>query len=329
MESGSDRDNGNERERGERAVIEADKVRNRIRGRGFGRRCRRGVTGTTSASSAVLMLGKGNVRPCDVFGVAGMLLVSQGPDSDGAQDVVELERAWAFPYPGSTSSRGSGTSESGVKGPGVDKGESSDSDGGNGERERRFATKRSVGDEDSGLKSASNESRSSMSPCTSIPTPLSSSSSSSSFASSSSMALVQYLLVATTPSPSSILTCPAARVAMRAYTICFIIFFLATRRSTICALRSRARVHVHWHAFVLAVVIAGIRLADEEVGVGMFAMLGLGLGLGLGFMHMMRSRMERKRLRARSQMVRRCRQRNRKSVAIMLSIRYRVGGLGT
>jgi hypothetical protein len=75
-ESGRYRDRGNERERGERAVIEADKVRNRRRGRGFGRRCRRGVTGAASTSSAVRMLGKGKVRPCGVVGVVGVLPVS-------------------------------------------------------------------------------------------------------------------------------------------------------------------------------------------------------------------------------------------------------------
>jgi hypothetical protein len=84
VECGSDRDRGNERERGERAVMEADKVRNRIRGRGFGRRCRRGVTEPASASSAVRMLGKGKVRPCDVVGVAGALPVSQDLNPDDA-----------------------------------------------------------------------------------------------------------------------------------------------------------------------------------------------------------------------------------------------------
>jgi hypothetical protein len=71
-----------------------------------------------------------------------------------------------------------------------------------------------------------------------------------------------------------------------------------------------------------------MRLAEEEVGIGMCAALGLGLGLGLvlGLMRRMRSRMEKKRLRARSQMVRRCRQRRRKSVPIILSIRNTVGG---
>ena len=42
------------------------------------------------------------------------------------------------------------TSRSGVERPGVDAGESSNSDGGNGERGRRIATKRSMGDEDNG-----------------------------------------------------------------------------------------------------------------------------------------------------------------------------------
>jgi hypothetical protein len=71
-----------------------------------------------------------------------------------------------------------------------------------------------------------------------------------------------------------------------------------------------------------------MRLAEEEVGIGMCAALGLGLGLGLvlGLIRRMRSRMEKKRLRARSQMVRRCRQRRRKSVPIILSIRNTVGG---
>ena len=172
-------------------------MRNRIRGRGFGRRCRRGVTGAASASSAVQMLGKGNVRPCDIVGVAGTLQVWQDLDPDDAQDIVRLGSAWAWACPGSTSSRCSGTSRSGVKSPGVDAGESSDSDGGNGERERQLAMKRSVGDEDNGLKGASNASRLSPSPRASVPNPFSSSSSSSSFASSSfssssSMALAQY-----------------------------------------------------------------------------------------------------------------------------------------
>jgi len=93
VESGSDRDRGNERERGERAVMEADKVRNRIRGRGLGLRCRRGVTGAASASPAVRMPAKGKVRPWDVAGVAGALMVSQDPDPDDAQDMVGLGRA--------------------------------------------------------------------------------------------------------------------------------------------------------------------------------------------------------------------------------------------
>jgi hypothetical protein len=97
------------------------------------------------------MLGKGKVRPCGVVGVAGALLVSQ--------DLVGLGRAGALAYPCVTSSWGSG-SRSGVKSSGVDTGESNDSDGGKGEREWRLATKRSVGDEDNGLKSASNTSRS-------------------------------------------------------------------------------------------------------------------------------------------------------------------------
>jgi hypothetical protein len=120
------------------------------------------------------MLGKGKVRPCDVVGVAGALPVSQDLDPDDAQDMVGLGSAWAWAYPGSTSSQGSGTSRSGVKSPGVDAGESSDSDGGNGERERRLAMKRNVGDEDNGLKSASNASRLSPSPRASVPNPFSS-----------------------------------------------------------------------------------------------------------------------------------------------------------
>jgi len=85
VESGSDRDRGNERERGERAVMEADKVRNWVRGRGLGRRCRRGVTRADSVSSAVRMPGKGKVKPCDVVGVAGALV-----SRDDAQDMVGL-----------------------------------------------------------------------------------------------------------------------------------------------------------------------------------------------------------------------------------------------
>ena len=116
--------------------MEADKVRNQIRRCGFGRRCWRGVTGAASASSAVRMLGKGKVRPCNIVGVAGTLQVSQDLDPDDAQDMVGLGSAWAWAYPGSTSSRCSGTSRSSVKSQGVDSGGSSDSDGGNGEYER-------------------------------------------------------------------------------------------------------------------------------------------------------------------------------------------------
>jgi hypothetical protein len=133
VESGSDRDRdrGNERERGERAVMEADKVRNWARGRGLGRRCRRGFTGTTSVSSTIQTPGKGKEEPFDVVGVAGALLVSDPTD---AQDIIGLGRTW-WAYPGSSSSQGSGTSRSGVESPGVDMGERRDSDGGNGERE--------------------------------------------------------------------------------------------------------------------------------------------------------------------------------------------------
>jgi hypothetical protein len=138
------------------------------------------------------------------------------------------------------------------------------------------------------------------------------------------MALAQYLLVATTPWPSSFFA------AIRAYAICF----LVTLRSIICALRSRARVHAHWHTFVLTVenvVIVGMGFADDEAGIGdggrsMCVALGLGLGLGPGLMRRRRNRMEKKRLRARSQMVRRCRERRRRSASmIILPIEYRVG----
>ena len=302
-ESGSERDSGNERERGERAVMEADKVRNWVRGRGLGRRCMRGIAGEASVSSTG-RTGKGKEEPCDVVGVAGALPVSQDPDPDDAQDMVGLGSA----YRGSSSSRGSGTSRSGVDRPGVDAGESSDSDGGNGERERRIATKRSVGDEDSGLKSASNASSSSSpsSPGAGVLTLSSSSSFASSSSSSSSMTLAQYVLVATNPWLSSFFPFTTARAAMRAYAACFIImFFLVSRRSVICVLRSRARVRAHWHAFVLAVenvvVDDGIRPPDDEAGIGVegrSVCVVFVLGLELGLMHRRRNRMEEKRLRA-------------------------------
>jgi hypothetical protein len=56
-----------------------------------------------------------------VVGVAGALLVSQDPDPEDAQDMVVLR----VPGHGLTLDR-IGTSRSGVKGPGVDAGESSD-----------------------------------------------------------------------------------------------------------------------------------------------------------------------------------------------------------
>jgi hypothetical protein len=280
--------------------MEADKVRNWVRGRGMGRGCRRGVTGGVTVSSTVRMPGKGKEKPCDVVGVAGALPVSQDPDPDDAQDMVGLGSAWVRAYSGSNSSRGSGNSRSGVKLPGVDAGESRDRDGGNGERERRIATKRSVGDEDNGLKSASNASRSSSSPGAGVPT-LSSSSIASSSSSSSSMVLARYVLVATNPWASSFFTCPTARAVMRAYTVCFTAFFLAARRSVICALRSRARVRAHWHALVLAVEngVDGTRLADDEVGIGVAGLsVCVVFVLGLGLMQRRRNRMEKKRLRA-------------------------------
>ena len=75
------------------------------------------------------MLGKGKLRPCDVVGVVGALPVSQ--------DMAGLEKAWALAYPSSTSCRGSVTSRSGVESPDFDTGESSDSDGGNGDEAER------------------------------------------------------------------------------------------------------------------------------------------------------------------------------------------------
>ena len=191
-ESGSKRDSRNERERGERTVMEADKVRNWVRGRRLGHRCMRSITGEASVSSTG-QTGKGKKEePCDVVSMAGVLPISQDPDD--AQDMVGLESVY----------RGSRTSRSGVECPGVDAGKSSDSNGRNGKRGRQIATKQSMGDEDNGRKSASNASRSSplSLPGTGV---LTLSSSSSSFASSSSlsslMALAQYVLVATNPWP--------------------------------------------------------------------------------------------------------------------------------
>jgi hypothetical protein len=52
---------------------------------------------------------EGKVRPCDIVGVAGALLVLQDLEPDDAQDMVWLGREWGLAYPGSTSSRGSRT----------------------------------------------------------------------------------------------------------------------------------------------------------------------------------------------------------------------------
>jgi len=112
---------GNENESGERAVIDADRVRNRERGRGCGRICRRGVT--EAAWSTVLEAGK----PSGVVGVAGAL-ISQDPDD--AQDRVGLGTPWH------RSRSASAADSAGVKGPGVDARESTESDGGYCGRER-------------------------------------------------------------------------------------------------------------------------------------------------------------------------------------------------
>jgi hypothetical protein len=65
VESGDDRRMGNERERGERAVIEADKVQN----------CLRGTTVAASVFNGVRMMGKVKETPLDLASVVGVLLV--------------------------------------------------------------------------------------------------------------------------------------------------------------------------------------------------------------------------------------------------------------
>ena len=52
----------------------------------------------TSISSSVRMLGNEKEKHCDFAGVAGAFMVSQVPDLDDVQDVVELRRAWPRPY---------------------------------------------------------------------------------------------------------------------------------------------------------------------------------------------------------------------------------------
>ena len=93
--------------------------------------------GAASVSWAVRMPGKGKLS--DVVGVTSVLLVSEDPYSGDAQDKEGLGRVWARSFLGSSSSRGSGTSQSGVKVLGVDVGESSNNDGRNSEHECRLA----------------------------------------------------------------------------------------------------------------------------------------------------------------------------------------------
>jgi hypothetical protein len=75
-----------------------------------------------------------------VAGVAAAVL-----DPDDAPDMVELGRAWPCPYSGSRSNLDFGTSRSGVKGSNVNASDRH-SYRRNGERERRLATKRSMGE---------------------------------------------------------------------------------------------------------------------------------------------------------------------------------------
>ena len=78
------------------------------------------------------MLGNKKEKHCDFAGVAGAFMVSQDPDLDNVQDMIELKRAWRRPYSLSRLVLGFGTSRSSNTGPGGDASES----GGCGERER-------------------------------------------------------------------------------------------------------------------------------------------------------------------------------------------------
>ena len=78
----------------------------------------------TSISSSVRMLGNEKEKHCDFAGVAGAFMVSQDPDLDDVQDVVELRRAWPRPYSLSRLVLGLGTSSSSNAGPGCDASES-------------------------------------------------------------------------------------------------------------------------------------------------------------------------------------------------------------
>jgi hypothetical protein len=238
--------------------MEADKVRNWVRGRDVG-------VGTASQGNfrfiTVQMPGKGKEEPCDVIDMAGALLVS---DPNDARDIIGLGRMWAclaraqardLEQVGPASKvlvsiwakaeiamRGTASVNADLR------------------RIGAWAMKTI-------LKSASNASRSPPPPFPSVPTLSYSSSFASSSSPSSSIDLAQYLLVATTPWPSSVFTCPTARAAMHTYTIRFVtIFFLITSQSVSCTLRSRARVHAHWHTFVLVVenvVLAIVGMAQS------------------------------------------------------------------
>jgi hypothetical protein len=149
-------------------VMEADKVRNWVRGRDVG-------VGTASQGNfrfiTVQMPGKGKEEPCDVIDMAGALLVS---DPNDARDIIGLGRMWAclaraqardLEQVGPASKvlvsiwakaeiamRGTASVNADLR------------------RSGAWAMKT-----DNGLKSASNSSRSSSLPCTSVPTPSSSS----------------------------------------------------------------------------------------------------------------------------------------------------------
>jgi hypothetical protein len=77
--------------------------------------CGRCVTGAASVSWAVRMPGKRKGKLSDVVGVTSVSLVSQDPYSGDAQDKDGLGRAWTRSCLGSSSTRGSRTSQSGVK----------------------------------------------------------------------------------------------------------------------------------------------------------------------------------------------------------------------
>lgn len=148
-----------------------------------------------------------------------------------------------------------GSSWGGVKSPGVDAGKNGGRNWGNGERERRLATKRWAMNTTArrALLTHPNHRRR-----VALPFPR--------------VLFIRFIIVlivldgsgavfpvATTPWPSSL--CPTARPPSHARIYRrFIVFIVATQGFVVCALGSRTRVGVHWHGFLRATgnVVIGI-----------------------------------------------------------------------